>query len=500
MNVRLVRIRSVLCLILISVTAPAFCRGDDRLQTTDRKPPSTPPFAVGSITMFFRDETRSFDAFNGIHSGVRVLPTEIWYPIRLKEPPSGRRRATYGDYVFGNRAMHRIMAADAGLAAGAVREDVSQRQIDDTIEMLFAEARNSCADAALSDAGAPFPVVIMSHGDRGQRLNMESAAEFLAAHGYIVLAPDHPGNATFAQTGQDPALRTDPEYAARMKDVIALCDEHGAYYSPPKTRGKGLDLNELKRIYALIVQRVNDLRTILNALPELNADGRFQDAIDLERTGVMGRSLGAATALAALGLEPRFAAGVAVVAPSVPDFRSLIPQQFLAQPGEESVMFSPDGGFPLARFTRPTFVINSDEDALIIGMNKALAAAFGSPVPSPANRHPVLRSAFEACVHPVVWTDIKNGHHETMQAAAAYWRPSLKPNRFPRVFAPDTQFTEMPPRRAHAFQAESVTAFFELIFRHDARALQSLKNRGDGPHTISIDSRNLKMTSSARVN
>jgi dienelactone hydrolase len=469
-------LRLLLSLALIATANACYGQGDIESKSPAE---STAPYAIGSMTRFFHDEARGFDTVGGSRSGVRVLPTEIWYPVSREEIKTSHRRATQGDYVFGDKVMFRRMATDAGLVLESARDGITQPQIDEFIELLFSKHRNSYFQMPVSNVHAPFPVVIMSHGDHGQRFNLESTAEHLAAHGYIVLVPDHPGNASFALTGRDPALKSDLDFAKKMEAVIALHDEYGAYFPVESESSGTIDLKEMKRIDAAMIQRVNDLRTILDALQILNDEGNLKGAINLEQIGVMGRSLGAATTLSALGLERRFKAGVAVVSPSVPDFRKMIPKELLAPAGEESVMFSSDAGFPLAELTRPTFLINCAEDALIITMAKRLSQAFGTTNPSEENPHPVLRAAYEKCELPVAWSMLENGNHGTLQVAGPYWWPELKRNRFPRFFAPDTNYTLEPPDKAHRFQAERVLAFFDLVLKEDATALQRLLNGND---------------------
>ena len=41
----------------------------------------TTPYAVGSTTRFIHDSSRSYDSVGGVDSGIRILLTEIWYPV-----------------------------------------------------------------------------------------------------------------------------------------------------------------------------------------------------------------------------------------------------------------------------------------------------------------------------------------------------------------------------------------------------------------------------------
>lgn len=49
-------------------------------------------------------------------------------------------------------------------------------------------------DALIKDLSSKYPLIIMSHGNGGDRLNAAWLAEILAANGYIVAAMDHHGN------------------------------------------------------------------------------------------------------------------------------------------------------------------------------------------------------------------------------------------------------------------------------------------------------------------
>ena len=459
------------------------------------------PFAVGSMTRFFHDESRTFDAVAGVNSGVRVFLTEIWYPVNHSDIGSDSKQPTYGDYVFGDMEMHRRMMTQMvtpPLSEKNVREGVSQSQIDQSIEALFHTSRASYFEAPLAPGKQPFPIIVMSHGDGGTRYNMETVCEYLASQGYLVIAPEHAGNASFAMTGRDPALKTDPRFAESMQAVLALHDTHGAYgelansgQSTPRDESGELSAEFLKQLDLALLQRVNDLRAILDTLAGLNQEGFFKDSLNLEQIGLMGRSLGGATTLAALGLEPRFKAGVAVVAPSVPDFRSQLPVEMIASPQEESVMFSSQPIFPLNQLTRPTFLLNSAEDALILNINMGLAMAFKSDLPAKGNPHPILRNSFERSEAPVVWGQFESGNHGTLSVSGSYWWPELRLGRFPHYFDPTAHYTLTPAGQAHQIQAEKIRLFFDLTVRGERTAQKKLMENPWKERGFQLEARNL---------
>ena len=191
----------------------------------------TTPFAVGSSTFFIHDKSRPYDSVAGVNVGVRSMITEVWYPVDHKTiEANGKalKRATYGDYVFGDKDLHHLMMTQTTffhLTPDSVVEGVDQAQIDAAIDELFTRPRASYVDAPLASSIATLPVVVMSHGDAGSRYNMESACEYLAAHGYLVIAPEHTGNSPFSMTGRDPELNT------LLKEVIPYLNEDGTYGS-----------------------------------------------------------------------------------------------------------------------------------------------------------------------------------------------------------------------------------------------------------------------------
>ena len=473
-------------------------------------PDALAPFAVGNTTLFIHDPGRGFDEAAGVEAGIRTLITEVWYPVdhesirapretgSSREPASGPpskaaagsvtptpfRRATYGDYVFGNRSVHRLMMTRTTffhLTPDTVAPGITNARIDAAIDELFTRERGSYTDAPVAGSRTPFPVVVMSHGDAGSRYNMQTACEHLAAHGYLVIAPEHTGNSPFSMTGEDPALAEDDGDAAikaRMAGALESFNEYGTY-GPLDNYGQSYtplaeDRSSAGVLLALdkaLLQRLADLRAALDALGRMNRTGKFAGTLDLARIGLMGRSFGASTVLTALPLEHRFLAGVAVAPPSMPDPRPGLPAELLVPAGQESAILGVEGPYGPGEISRPTMLLMGAEDRLIIGLAAARAEAAGTGKPGPENPFPTLRAAFENAGAPVVWAMLRDANHASFGVSGDYWWPELKPREFPRYFEPDVFYRLADPELAHRIQRDKILAFFDHFVgkRPDAR-------------------------------
>jgi dienelactone hydrolase len=469
--------------------------------------PASPGYEVGSTTVFIHDESRSYDSVMGVDTGIRTLITEVWYPVEREVAGSGDyRRATYGDYVFGDREVHQLMMTKTTffhLTPDSVREGVSQEQIDAAIEELFQRERGSYVDAPIAQGDTPWPVVVMSHGDAGSRYNMETVCEALARQGFVVIAPEHTGNSPYSMTGRDPAFDTDPEFRERMAGVMPYLSDLGTYGDEehygqsytPLSAGRG-SLEFLKNLDESLLQRLNDLRAALRELDRMNAEG-FAGAgpgfLDLDGVGLMGRSFGGATTLVGLAMEPRFSAGFAVVPPGWADPRPMLPAEALAPAGKESVLLATDGPFPLTTISKPTVLLSGAEDSLIIGLAAQQAESTGGTMPAADNPHPLLREAFESTDAAVAWGLLADSNHATFGVSGGYWWPELKPNTQPRTFDPDTEFELFDVHTAHRMQAELALNFFELTLRdNDAgrRELERLTQKRFTDRGLMLELRN----------
>lgn len=457
------------------------------------------PYAVGSSTRFIHDDSRPYDSVAGIDVGIRSLLTEVWYPVSHQDAESGElRRATYGDYSFGDRAVHKLMLTNTTffhLTPDSVVEGVSQADIDAGIDELFSRPRNSYIDAPLAKSNIngdrAWPVVVMTHGDAGSRYNMETACEYLAAHGYIVIAPEHTGNTPFAFTIHDPEI--DGKLAAikpllNADGTYGPIDKYGQTYTPLIRNRE--DPQAMLNLDHSLLERVNDLRATLNELDEMNQEGKFAGQLNLQKVGLMGRSFGGTTTLAGLALEPRFTAGVAVVPLVMPDMRAQLPKEMLKAEGQESIILAATGPGALNTISKPTMLLSGAEDGLIIGVGASMASAMGGEVPTSTNPLPALRKSYEESSQPVIWGLLANSNHSSFGVSGGYWWPTFKASSQKRFFEPNQSFELVDVQTAHKIQKHKVLQFFDLMIRDQQSAKTALLENQFKEQGLQYETRN----------
>jgi predicted dienelactone hydrolase len=116
------------------------------------------------------------------------------------------------------------------------------------------------APTSLSTDG-PFPLVVYTHGSGGLRYIHSNYTEFLASHGYVVVAPDHTGNTAIDQFTE----------------------------------------TEVDRSLTLL-NRPQDVRAVIDAMldPQSSETADFVSSVDPEQIAVTGHSLGGFTTYAAV--------------------------------------------------------------------------------------------------------------------------------------------------------------------------------------------------------
>ncbi|MDT8437500.1 MAG: hypothetical protein RQ729_00655 [Wenzhouxiangellaceae bacterium] len=129
--------------------------------------PGPHPVGVRTLAMQW---TSPFPELSFRGRATRALTLEVWYPA---ERAAGVEAAIYRDETRAGQA--------------------------------FAILGDALRDAPVVEGA--FPLVVLSHGYTGYRTILFYLGEHLASHGYIVVAPDHPGSTNAEIDSRNPATR-----------------------------------------------------------------------------------------------------------------------------------------------------------------------------------------------------------------------------------------------------------------------------------------------------
>lgn len=235
----------------------------------------------------------------------RPLTLEIWYPADLRRQE--REVTAYLDHL--------------GTGPGVPERPVTP----------FRFAGRAARDALPDHSGAPYPLVIVSHGYPGSRVLLSNLTENLASKGYVVVAIDH----------------TESTHA----------DKAG--------------------FFSTLMNRTLDINFVLDTAADMSQFGLNDSLAGMvadENTAVIGYSMGGYGALiaAGAGLDPAFASApfgfpggpLVQLAAGSPEYRALLDDRIKA-----IVVFAPWGGTfgvwnedTLRGLTVPSFFIVGDQD------------------------------------------------------------------------------------------------------------------------------------------
>jgi predicted dienelactone hydrolase len=138
----------------------------------------------------------------------RVLVTSVWYPARPSSTSTAGLGARELPRTISLRrsppAPRKVPAAalvDAGvgdggacpeMTVGGPRGAAGQPAFYPLVGKIGLTSASAVTDA--EPAPGPFALVVFSHGSAGSRVQASYLMEALASHGYVVVAPDHPGD------------------------------------------------------------------------------------------------------------------------------------------------------------------------------------------------------------------------------------------------------------------------------------------------------------------
>lgn len=231
-------------------------------------PTPTGPYAVGRVEYGWTDATRP-ETLGGAAGARREVLASVWYPAEpspaaapyLPDRWRAAREREYGPWSFLTQDL------------GAVRA-------------------HAAADAALATARPTYPVIVLLPGLGPIVADYAVLAEELASRGYVVVGLTPVYSASVAAFPDGRTVRASD--AGNPPDTLS-----------PEERRRALD--RLVTIWAA------DASFALDRLGQLDAGepaGRVAGRLDLGAVGIVGHSLGGATAAQACAGDPRFRVGV----------------------------------------------------------------------------------------------------------------------------------------------------------------------------------------------
>ncbi len=227
---------------------------------------STPsgPYPVGTFISEMVDDSRK-ELYSGKDEPRRYM-IQVWYPAEVNETDE---RAPW--------------MANADIFAPAIAAYIELPSF--FLDHLSLVKIPAFKDAKIAEDGAPFPVILFSHGWNGFNAQNTGQALELASRGYVVIGIQHTYGAvvtvfddgTIAPNNPNalPADANDPNY-----EVVAR---------------------------KLVDQWAGDMAHTLDVLSMMVIDvrGRYWGRLDLNRVGVYGHSTGGGAAIQFCGTDPR---------------------------------------------------------------------------------------------------------------------------------------------------------------------------------------------------
>ena len=249
--------------VLLSVTVLLIATGVEHRMSLEFPKP-TGAFAVGRTAFYWTDPGTA-------SPGKRELVAWIWYPARACE---GQR----AEYL--PSAWRAALARNGGvLMTDFLTRDLAQVHV------------HSCENADLAAGPGRFPVVILRSGGAAPVVDYSALAEDLASHGYVVVGPDAPLLTTAVVLPDGRVITRLPQY-----DLDALPEAQRAQLATELVSMWTANLDFV--LYELV------------SLDTADPYRRFTGRLDVDHVGIVGHSLGGATAAAFCHADARCKAGI----------------------------------------------------------------------------------------------------------------------------------------------------------------------------------------------
>jgi predicted dienelactone hydrolase len=230
-------------------------------------PGPTGPYAVGTFTTYLVDENR-LENYTEDPTDNRELVVQVWYP-------AANRDGEPAQYLPDLDVAGPVIAEQFGLPAFLLTH-VNLTELDIWL------------DVPVATEGAPFPVIIFSHGLTGIRMQNTTMVRELASHGYVVAAVEH-------------------SYANAL---TIFPDGRVIVYNPsrifPSGESNPVEANPLVKTWA------NDIAFLLDTMAEWNGEAGqlLNGRLNLNQVGIFGHSTGGGATMQFCLQDDRCQAGV----------------------------------------------------------------------------------------------------------------------------------------------------------------------------------------------
>ena len=220
-------------------------------------PKPTGAYQVGRALYDWTDESR-LNPYAPAAGAKQELAVWVWYPATVT--PSSHTTEYLPEY-WRNAVEHH----QGFLLSRLLSRDLSRVQ------------SHSWSDAVVSPQEPMYPVIVLRAGGGAMSSDYTSIAEDLASHGYVVVSMDAPYRTVIT---------------AFPDGRVAYRNTQSDFDSMPYAAGEKL-ATQLMGVW------IADVKFVLQQMHELNAKsptGRFTGRLDFQRVGIVGHSLGGATA------------------------------------------------------------------------------------------------------------------------------------------------------------------------------------------------------------
>jgi dienelactone hydrolase len=222
-------------------------------------PVPTGPYPVGTTSIDLVDTSRT-ERCDPTTKSPRELVVRVWYP------------------AIATNGIKSPYLEDARLVPSGAFSHLGQI------------VTHAVRDAPIAAAHEPFPVIIYSPSWSGYKTDNTFGTEELASHGFVTIGLEHPCAVPIALYPNGRVIRSNLSADYTSSDAA---------------------MTEFLRVSAeQLALRTQDVRFVLDRLPQIASSDRFNGTLDLEKIGMFGHSFGGAVAAQVCSIDPRLKAGL----------------------------------------------------------------------------------------------------------------------------------------------------------------------------------------------